>query len=308
MDTVIRLDPLLGSLDAIGPLRSPLLIAGFAGANGSTAAGAISYLAEQWDAQLIAELDPDDFYDFTMARPFVRLEDGERVIEWPRARFWLARLADADRDVILVDAREPSFRWRRFADAIVEVARALGVQETVVLASFPGATPHTRVTQTFMVGQSGAFAARTGMPVRPPQYAGPAEVSMAFAAHCRDNGLTTTTLVAIAPFYLRLDPSPHAIAALVSVVDAGIGASTARDQLQAALDEANTGAAALVAQSPDIARLVQNLERQLDESGMGQAAVSLDVEDVLADVEAILRRPPDGSADGSSGAPRESIS
>src|SRR2546430_16775396 len=68
-------------------LRRPPLICAFKGWNdgGEAASIAARYLAERWDARLLAFLDPEEFYDFQVTRPRVRLEEGvSRVIDWPR--------------------------------------------------------------------------------------------------------------------------------------------------------------------------------------------------------------------------------
>ena len=67
------------------PLRRPVLIAAFEGWNdaGEAATAAIRHLAEVWDAEPIASLDPEDYYDFQVNRPRVLTLDGRRRIQWP---------------------------------------------------------------------------------------------------------------------------------------------------------------------------------------------------------------------------------
>ena len=67
-------------------LRSPVLVAGFTGWNdaGDAASGALHHLTETWEADLFAELDPEEFVDFQSTRPQVRLVEGAtREIVWP---------------------------------------------------------------------------------------------------------------------------------------------------------------------------------------------------------------------------------
>jgi len=66
-------------------LRDPVVLAAFEGWNdaGDAASGALRHLAEAWDAETIAELDGEDYYDYQVNRPIVSLVDGERHIEWP---------------------------------------------------------------------------------------------------------------------------------------------------------------------------------------------------------------------------------
>ena len=67
-------------------LRQPTMIAAFEGWNdaGEAATTALEALAGAVDAQHFADLDPEEFFDFQVARPTVRLDGDRRRIEWPR--------------------------------------------------------------------------------------------------------------------------------------------------------------------------------------------------------------------------------
>ena len=59
-------------------LTEPTLIAAFAGWNdaGDAATLAVRHLIEQWRAEPMASIDPEEYYDFQATRPQVRLVDG----------------------------------------------------------------------------------------------------------------------------------------------------------------------------------------------------------------------------------------
>ena len=58
-------------LEGLPELVDPLLIAAFEGWNdaGDAASGAVEHLESVWDAEPLAELDPEDYYDFQVNRP-----------------------------------------------------------------------------------------------------------------------------------------------------------------------------------------------------------------------------------------------
>ncbi|MGH9215670.1 MAG: PAC2 family protein, partial [Acidimicrobiales bacterium] len=67
-------------------LQRPVLLVAFEGWNdaGDAASGAVRYLIDRYDAELVAEIDPEDFFDFTSTRPQAELgDDGVRRISWP---------------------------------------------------------------------------------------------------------------------------------------------------------------------------------------------------------------------------------
>src|SRR5690349_1836990 len=58
-------------------LHKPVVVAAFEGWNdaGEAATFAARFLAERWDAEPFATIDPEEFFDFTSTRPQVRLDD-----------------------------------------------------------------------------------------------------------------------------------------------------------------------------------------------------------------------------------------
>ena len=84
--------------DRLGKLTSPVAIAAFEGWNdaGEAASGVISHLGIAWQAQPIAAIEPEDFYDFQVTRPVVEITEGriERLV-WPTTRLSVARAGAA---------------------------------------------------------------------------------------------------------------------------------------------------------------------------------------------------------------------
>src|SRR3954447_20807533 len=107
-------------------LRNPILVCAFKGWNdaGESASAAVQFLCESFDAERIADIDPEDFYDFTAVRPTVRLVDGRtRAIDWPENLFHAAQVPGADCDLVMLNGVEPSLHWKAFCAAVLEVAQ-----------------------------------------------------------------------------------------------------------------------------------------------------------------------------------------
>ena len=70
-------------------LVDPVLVAAFEGWNdaGEAASTALEHLELTWDATPLASIDPEEYYDFQVTRPHVRLADGvtrkHRVADHP---------------------------------------------------------------------------------------------------------------------------------------------------------------------------------------------------------------------------------
>ena len=175
-------------------LRDPLLIAAFGGSWGSSAADALRKLVDHWEAEPLASIDPQLFFDFTVRRPRVRVADdddaepGVRTIDWPGNEFYLARPEGADRDLVLLVGAEPQLRWRQFIDAIVEVMERVGVSESLMLGAYRAATPHSRPLPVQLYSRDAKLAARFGLVPEPWSYEGPAGITTPLAVACEERG------------------------------------------------------------------------------------------------------------------------
>src|SRR5437762_9680782 len=119
-------------------LNDPIVVCAFRGWNdaGEAASAAVQFLVESFEARVIAEIDPEEFFDFTAVRPTVRLVEGRtRTIDWPEWTISAASIRGAERDLVLVEGVEPSLRWRKFTESIVQVAHELGAGMVVTLGA-----------------------------------------------------------------------------------------------------------------------------------------------------------------------------
>lgn len=286
-------------------LERPLLIAAFDGRNGSSAVASVAYLAHHWNAGTVAEIDPDRYFDFTVRRPTVRLEAGERVVDWPDAKFAVARPEGAGRDIVLFAGDEPHRHWRAYAEAFASVAQALGVEQTVIVNAYPGGAAHTRPIPVHLVGADDRVAQQFGLPSRSPRYQGPAAFAMSLAVEERERGRGGCSLTAIAPFYVANPANPYAVRALVTAIDRALGTRTNLQQIEGRMAEADLALVDAFADQPELEQVVRGLEQQHDEAAPPEPGIVgiIDPAAVVDGVEAFLRDQRDrgGAGDGTPG-------
>jgi predicted ATP-grasp superfamily ATP-dependent carboligase len=196
------------------PLQRPALICAFRGWNdgGEAASTAAAYLVERWKGRTVAYLDPEEFYDFQVTRPTVKLEDGiTRVIEWPRGEF--SHVSSSGRDGVVLLAHEPNVRWRTFATAIVDAAKALEAELLVTLGAFLTDVPHSRPVPVVGSAADEEVAERLGL--TRSQYEGPTGITGVLHDASNRAGLPSVSLWAAVPHYLPSAPNPKAALALV---------------------------------------------------------------------------------------------
>jgi predicted ATP-grasp superfamily ATP-dependent carboligase len=271
-------------------LREPVMVVAFSGWTdaGSAATGAASHLAEQWHARRFASIDAEDFYDFTVLRPHVRLRsDQSRRIIWPENRF-LAAGMPGGRDIIILIGIEPHLRWRSFASCVTEVAQSMSVQSVVVLGAMLSEVPHTRATPVRGSTVSPKLAERFGL--SRPQYQGPTGIVGVLTATCADAGVDVASLMAQVPHYVSNVPSPKATLALVKRVGELLEAPVDTSELQSAASAYESEVNGIVEADDDIVRYVRQLEEQDEDLERPEGLGDLPSRDELAEeLERFLR-------------------
>jgi predicted ATP-grasp superfamily ATP-dependent carboligase len=270
-------------------LRRPVLIAAFEGWNdaGDAASLAVGYLAEAWSARRFATVDPEEFYDFTVTRPQVRMgEDSQRQIDWPSTELWAAAVPSMGRDVVLLRGVEPQLKWRTFCAAVIGVARAVGAELALTLGALLADVPHTRPVRVSGMAHDPALADRLGL--RHSAYEGPTGIVGVLHDACTRAGLPSASLWATVPHYVSQVPSPKAALALVERSAALVGTHVDPVELRAAAIAYVEQVSERVADDEDAAAYVAQLE-EADDLEQSDPA-SLPTGDALAaEVERFLR-------------------
>jgi predicted ATP-grasp superfamily ATP-dependent carboligase len=247
-------------------LERPILISAFRGWNdgGQGASLAAGYLARLWDADLIADLDPEEFFDFQATRPHVKLEDGlTRQIVWPETAFYRARPECFDRDIVLLLGVEPNLRWQAFTRLIVDYAADLGVELVVSLGSLLADVPHTRPCPVTGSATDPELVERLGL--QASRYEGPTGIVGVLHDACRRQNLPSVSFWAAVPHYVSLTPSPRAALALCERLGSLLEVEIDVEELQEAAEGYVDQVSRAVATDADTQAYVDELESRADE-------------------------------------------
>jgi proteasome assembly chaperone (PAC2) family protein len=247
-------------------LERPILIAAFRGWNdgGQGASLAAGYLARLWGGELIADVEPEEFFDFQATRPHVRLVDGvTREIDWPETSFYRARPKGFDRDVVLLLGIEPNLRWQAFSRLVVDFAADLGVELVVSLGSLLADVPHTRPPPVTGSASDRELVERLGL--QSSRYEGPTGIVGVLHDFCRQQGLPSVSLWAAVPHYVSLTPSPRAALALCERLGSLLDIEVDVDELKEASDGYVEQVSRAVATDADTQAYVDELETRADE-------------------------------------------
>jgi hypothetical protein len=259
----------------VGPLTSPVAIAGFEGWNdaGEAASGVVNHLGIAWQATPIGAIDPEEFYDFQVNRPVVEVEDGrtQRLI-WPTTRYSLARAEPSGlpRDTVLIHGIEPNMRWRAFCDELVTGLVDLGVELVIVLGALLAETAHTRPVPV-SVGSS-STAQLDGSSLGRVDYKGPTGIVGVMQHVCTAAGIETVSLWAQVPHYVAQPPSPKATLALLRCVEDVLDLPLPLADLQEEARAWERGVDELAQSDAEVAEYVRTLEEAKDATELPEAS------------------------------------
>ena len=273
--------------ESLPELVDPVIVAAFEGWNdaGDAASDAIGHLIEVWGATPLAEIDPEDYYDYQVNRPVIAFDDGGlRRLTWPTTRIYVARLPLASRDVVLVHGIEPNMRWRQFTDEILGLAGELGVTLSVTLGALLSDSPHTRPVPVTGTTTDPGTAVLLG--VEPSHYEGPTGIVGVLQDSCVRRGLPSVSLWAAVPHYVAQAPSPKATLALVRRVEDLLDVPVPLGDLVEDARAWETGVDELAADDEEVADYVRQLEEARDTTDLPEASG----EAIAREFERYLRR------------------
>lgn len=254
-------------------LRSPILVAAFAGWNdaASAATTALEAAAVSVESEVVARVDPEEFFDFQDTRPTVRLTAGRsRRIEWPENALISAPVPTAERDLLLLSGTEPSLRWRRFTELVVGAAQRFEVEMVVTLGALIADVPHTRPIPITGLASDPELVEQLGL--SRSNYEGPTGIVGVLHDACQRRGLASASLWAAVPHYVAAVPNPKAALALLRRLEGLTGVAIEASELEEATERFEEQIDRAVAANPEIEELVQRLEQEQAEAvDLGEA-------------------------------------
>jgi proteasome assembly chaperone (PAC2) family protein len=269
--------------DEVPELKDPVLVLAFEGWNdaGDAASTALRWLRDRWASEPLAEIDGEEFYDFTETRPQVRLADGvTRTIDWPFVEITWG--SEAGRDVVCLLGNEPQLRWRTFAEQVLAVADQLGVGFVVSLGALLTDVPHTVDTRVMGTATDPTLIAKLGL--QRSGYEGPTGIVGVLHDAFSTAGTLSASLWAPVPSYVPGAPSPKAALALVrraaTILDVGLVTT----DLEIASAAYERQVSEVVADDDEMTEYVERLERRYQQERDVPTGA-----DLVAEVERFLR-------------------
>jgi len=240
-----------------------VLVCAFRGWNDAAAAAstALRAVATSLDAEQIASVDPEDYFDFQATRPTISLDEGQtRRIDWPENNLIAAEVPAADRDLVLLDGTEPNLRWRTFSETIATAADALGVEMVVTMGALIAEVAHTLPVP--ITGLASSQELVEELELERSSYEGPTGIVGVVHDLCRQNGIQSASLWAAVPHYVAAVPNPKAALALLRRLEGLTGIAVEASDLEEETTDYEEQIGRAVAANPEIEELVSRIEAE----------------------------------------------
>ncbi len=187
------------------------------------ASSAVKFIGEQLDAELVAAVDPEEYFDFQFSRPIVTLDpEGKRQLTWPTAELLkpaveITSISPEFSNIYLLYGNEPARRWKTFTDEIVEFVVDAEIDQVVFLGAQLADVPHTRPISITITSQN--ERARNELNLDRSHYEGPVGIMSVLGLAFEKIGLPTIAVWASVPHYVQNAPSPKATLSMLIEIE-----------------------------------------------------------------------------------------
>ncbi len=243
-------------------MTRPVLVIAFTGWNdaGSAASMAVRYLIEQLFATKFATVDPEEYYDFSVQRPQVRLGKGsQRQIQWPSYEFYHGSGMGVEHDFVFATGPEPNLHWRGFCELILRLAREWKVEMIVTLGAYLDEGLYTRPVPLSGFSTNKKFIKE--LDLIPSRYQGPTGIIGVLGDMCRKGSIPNMSLWASLPHYLPPSPNPRGSLALILRLTQWLGLRIDTSPLERAAGEYQKKVNEIINSDPNLSAFIHELKK-----------------------------------------------
>lgn len=262
------------------------------------ASQAMRHLIRSLPAEKFAEIDPEEFYDFTLVRPVIYHDSlGRRRLRWPKNEFYSWKRPEGGEDVILFLGTEPNLKWRTFLQTMLQAVNGYDLQLVAHLGCLLDALPHTREPVVTANGNKDSIKGNVGgLRMSKSTYQGPAGITSAFMDACTRADLDYLSIWAHAPHYVQHGPNFKVVKALVTQVNEVFNLHAPVDELDRRGQAFEAEVTKAVAGNAEVSAYVKRLEQQYDETVAKQQGGLPSPKTMVEEIEKYLRGENPGSS------------
>jgi predicted ATP-grasp superfamily ATP-dependent carboligase len=229
---------------------------------GDAATSAVRYLVDHREVLPFACIETEQFLDFTVVRPQVKLNpDGQRRVIWPDHEFFAAFLPEQPRDLVLGLGVEPHLLWKAYARSVVELVQSGGIRTVILMGAYLAEVIYSQPVEVNASSSDPSVAARLGL--NTPRYEGPTGIVTVLGEALRAEGIESLSLWAGIPHYVPTTPNWRGAHALLAAVEGVADISLDLSELEETVSEFDETVSKLVADNPQLSAYVRELKRRV---------------------------------------------
>src|SRR5246127_3652543 len=220
------------------------------------------HLLDAFEHTTVARFNTDRLLDYRSRRPLMTFDNG-KWDTYDAPELSVFKLADAEgKPFLLLTGPEPDHEWEAFVAAARTIAEGLGAGPMITYFGVPMGIPHTRPLGVI------THATRPGLVTSkiplPSKLQVPASASSLMEFRFGQAGRDAIGLVVQVPHYLSQAAYPTGALTLIDALTEATGLDLPALELREAADRTNTLIDRQVAESAEVAELVQGLGPQYD--------------------------------------------
>ncbi len=244
-----------------GP-SNPVLILAYGGASdaGESATSATRFLLDQFSFSSTAQIEMEEFLDFSVARPHVRLRNGGRhELVWPNHEFFSVQMAQAT-DLVIGSGIEPHLRWKAYSRCILDLVERLRVRMVVLLGSYLDDVIYSQPVQVAAFSSSPQLTSE--LELGPSTYEGPTGIVGVLGHALWEAGVPTISIWARLPHYVTTTPNWRGALALLHGMEKATGAPLDLSGLEGLAAEFDLAVSEVIASDPQLSAYVRELKKR----------------------------------------------
>ncbi|HXL01668.1 MAG TPA: PAC2 family protein [Candidatus Atribacteria bacterium] len=253
-------------------LSNPSLLIGFTGwmDGGDVSSGSVAYLQKKFAAEMIAEIDPQDFYLFNFPgsmeevaqfRPYTSIKEGiVTEFHYPQNQLFCA----SKENLLLFLGKEPNMKWNEYAENIFALGKEFGVKRIYFIGSVSGLIPHTREPRvSCSVSDEKLKEELKDYNFRFNDYEGPASITTLLTLMASHRGIEMINLVVEIPMYIQAT-NPRGISSVLRILSSLLNLPLVGEDLENMREEFDRSVEKLVKNYPDLVERIKKLEENYD--------------------------------------------
>ena len=251
--------------------KLPTMVVAFAGWPDAAEAAtrAVRYMVRKLTETKIAEIDPEEYYDFTVNRPQTRMNrKKERILKWPSNDFYqVINENNPDNNLLLYVGTVPNLKWRTFSNTVLSVAQEHQVELIISLGSLLDAVPHTRdIRISGRASNKELNKKARWLGIKSSGYQGPTGIHTIFSEECNKLEIPHANIWSHCPHYVQTSPNPLASYALIERLKSLVDVNIDMRELSIASEIFQEEISTAISKQPDVKSYVSKLEAKYDEN------------------------------------------